>query len=354
MPLQPLSPPTHQRTHAQPPDELPALPALPAPPALRPDDPAAIWAATSPHRALWEPALASLPVPLRVATAAPATAPSTPPSARPPAPAASGAAALPRAHDEPGRATALPRAHDETGRATALPRAHDETGRAAGPEGLLWGDLTWDERRAAAWLGYDETSWDRGEAPPTCMHPWATLTADEQRAASILGYTAATWNAELDQGDGAPEGALRVTDEADADGANDETFGAGAVDATPATTLPTPLGMALPALSSAAVSIMSHSHSHSHSQLPPFASHSPPAFAPMAPVAAHLARAAAAAAPSRTAEIQIPSRTAEIPSRSAVIPSILIDCSSVAAADNPLEMGFLNLNAVRDCMLIAC
>jgi hypothetical protein len=215
------------------------------------------------------------------------------------------------------------------------------------------------------------------------MHAWATLTADEQRAASILGYTAATWNAELeqgdaqleqgdpeleqgdpeldqgdpelDQGDGAPEGALRVTDEADADGANDETFGAGAVDATPATTLLTPLGMALPALSSAAVSIMSHSHSHS--QLPPFASHTPPAFAPMAPVAAPLARAAAAAAPSRTAEIQIPSRTAEIPSRSAVIPSILIDCSSVAAADNPLEMGFLNLNAVRQAqmeLLIAC
>ena len=240
--------------------------------------------------------------------AAPATAPSTPPSARPPAPAASDAA--------------------------ALPRAHDETGRAAGPEGLLWGDLTWDERRAAAWLGYDEISWDRGEAPPTCMHPWATLTADEQRAASILGYTAATWNAELeqgdaeleqgdaelgqgdaeldrgdaelDQGDSAPDGAFRVTDEADADGANDETFGAGAVDATPAITLPTPLGMALPALSSAAV---------------------------------------------------IPSRTAEIPSRAAEIPSILIDCSSVAAADNPLEMGFLNLNAVRQAqmeLLIAC
>jgi hypothetical protein len=203
------------------------------------------------------------------------------------------------------------------------------------------------------------------------MHAWATLTADEQHAAAILGYTAATWNAELeqgdaeldqgdaelDQGDNAPEGALRVTDEADADGANDETFGAGAVDATPATTLLTPLGMALPALSSAAVSIMSHSHSHSHSQLPPFASHTPPAFAPMAPVAAPLARAAAAAAPSRTAEIQIPSRTAEIPSRSAVIPSILIDCSSVAAADNPLEMGFLNLNAVRQAqmeLLIAC
>jgi hypothetical protein len=210
------------------------------------------------------------------------------------------------------------------------------------------------------------------------MHPWATLTAVEQRAASILGYTAATWNAELDQGDAqldqgdpeldqgdnAPDGALRATDEADADGANDETFGAGAVDPTPATTLLTPLGMALPALSSAAVSIMSHSHSHSHSQLPPFASHTPPAFAPMAPVAAPLARAAAAAAPPRTAEIQISSRSAEIssrsaviPSRSAVIPSILIDCSSVAAADNPLEMGFLNLNAVRQAqmeLLIAC
>jgi hypothetical protein len=40
-----------------------------------------------------------------------------------------------------------------------------------------------------------------------------------------------------------------------------------------------------------------------------------------------------------------------------VIPSILIDCSSVAAADNPLEMGFLNLNAVRQAqmeLLIAC
>jgi hypothetical protein len=230
------------------------------------------------------------------------------------------------------------------------------------------------------------------------MHPWATLTADEQRAASILGYTAATWNAELeqgdaqldqgdaeldqgdaelDQGDGAPEGALRATDEADADGANDETFGAGAVDATPATTLPTPLGMALPALSSAAVSGLSHSHSHSHSQLPPFASHTPPAAAPLASAALphHLRQlakwsavpvealgGAVAAAPSRTAEIpsrtvEIPSRTAEIPSRATVIPSILIDCSSVAAADNPLEMGFLNLNAVRQAqmeLLIAC
>jgi hypothetical protein len=228
------------------------------------------------------------------------------------------------------------------------------------------------------------------------MHPWATLTAVEQHAASILGYTAATWNAELeqgdaqldqgdaeldqgdaelDQGDGAPEGALRATDEADADGANDETFGAGAVDATPATTLLTPLGMALPALSSAAVSGMSHSHSHSHSQLPPFASHTPPAFAPLASAALphHLRQlakwsavealgGAVAAAPFRTVEIpsrttEIPSRTVEIPSRATVIPSILIDCSSVAAADNPLEMGFLNLNAVRQAqmeLLIAC
>jgi hypothetical protein len=244
------------------------------------------------------------------------------------------------------------------------------------------------------------------------MHAWATLTAVEQRAASILGYTAATWNAELeqgdaeleqgdaqleqgdaeldqgdaelDQGDNAPDGALRATDEADADGANDETFGAGAVDATPATTLPTPLGMALPALLSAAVSRLSHSHSHSHSQLPPFASHTPPAAAPLAIAALphHLRQlakwsavpvealgGAVAAAPSRTVEIpsrtteipswtaEIPSRSADIPSRTAVIPSILIDCSSVAAADNPLEMGFLNLNAVRQAqmeLLIAC
>ena len=292
VPLQPSSPPTHQRTHAQ--------------------------------RGLWEPTLASVPA----AMVAPATAPSTPPSAPSRAPAASAAA--------------------------ALPRAHAEAGRAAGPDGLLWGDLTSDERRAATWLGYDETSWDRGATPPTCMHSWATLTADEQRAASILGYNTATWNAELEQGDAeleqgdaeleqgdcAPDDAFEATD--DADGANDETFGAGAADAT---TLPTPLGMALPARSSAAASGMPRL----------FASHAPLALAPQAPVAAPLARAAAAAAPSRTAEIQIHSRTAEIQiqSRTAEIPSILIDCSSVAAADRPFEMGYLNLEAVRQA-LIAC
>ena len=173
------------------------------------------------------------------------------------------------------------------------------------------------------------------------MHSWATLTAVEQRAASILGYNTATWNAELEQGDAeleqgdcAPDDAFEATD--DADGANDETFGAGAADAT---TLPTPLGMALPARSSAAASGMPR-------LLPPFASHAPLALAPQAPAAAPLARAAAAAAPSRTAEIQIHSRTAEIP-------SILIDCSSVAAADSPFEMGYLNLEAVRQA-LIAC
>ena len=280
VPLQPSSPPTHQRTHAQ--------------------------------RGLWEPTLASVPA----AMVAPATAPSTPPSAPSRAPAASAAA--------------------------ALPRAHAEAGRAAGPDGLLWGDLTSDERRAATWLGYDEFSWDRGATPPTCMHSWATLTADEQRAASILGYNTATWNAELEQGDAeleqgdaeleqgdcAPDDAFEATD--DADGANDETFGAGAADAT------TPLDMALPARSSAAASGMPRL----------FASHAPLALAPQAPVAAPLARAAAAAAPSRTAEIQIHSRTAEIP-------SILIDCSSVAAADRPFEMGYLNLEAVRQA-LIAC
>ena len=195
------------------------------------------------------------------------------------------------------------------------------------------------------------------------MHSWATLTADEQRAASILGYNTATWNAELEQGDAeleqgdcAPDDAFEATD--DADGANDETFGAGmtrldetfgagmtrldetfGAGAADATTLPTPLGMALPARSSAAASGMPR-------LLPPFASHAPLALAPQAPAAAPLARAAAAAAPSRTAEIQIQSRTAEIP-------SILIDCSSVAAADRPFEMGYLNLEAVRQA-LIAC
>ena len=166
------------------------------------------------------------------------------------------------------------------------------------------------------------------------MHSWATLTAVEQRAASILGYNTATWNAELEQGDAeleqgdcAPDDAFEATD--DADGANDETFGAGAADAT------TPLDMALPARSSAAASGMPRL----------FASHAPLVLAPQAPVAAPLARAAAAA-PSRTAEIQIQSRTAEIP-------SILIDCSSVAAADSPFEMGYLNLEAVRQA-LIAC
>ena len=85
--------------------------------------------------------------------------------------------------------------------ATKAPRAtgtgDPNQGSAAGPEGFLWGVSTWDEQRAAACLGYDETSWDRGEAPPTCMHPWASLTADEQRAASSLGYTSATWNTEV-------------------------------------------------------------------------------------------------------------------------------------------------------------
>jgi len=80
-------------------------------------------------------------------------------------------------------------------------------GRTAGPSGILWDDLTNDERRAAEIIGYLPASWDAGEVPITCTHPWANLTALERQAALLLGYSEQMWDAELPGEDDTATGA---------------------------------------------------------------------------------------------------------------------------------------------------
>jgi DNA-binding FrmR family transcriptional regulator len=72
----------------------------------------------------------------------------------------------------------------------------------------LWNEMTQDEVMAAGVLGYDEATWDAGEAPEQCNHVWVQLATYEQQAATVLGYTPEDWDAEVDaeeQGEAAEE-----------------------------------------------------------------------------------------------------------------------------------------------------
>jgi len=64
-----------------------------------------------------------------------------------------------------------------------------------------WADMTAVEQAAAKLLGYDDTSWDEGEVPPTCEMPWDELAQRSQRAALLLGYTRDEWETERLAGD---------------------------------------------------------------------------------------------------------------------------------------------------------
>jgi len=64
-----------------------------------------------------------------------------------------------------------------------------------------WAEMLANEQAAAKVLGYDGTSWDEGEVPPTCEMPWDELAQRSQRAALLLGYTRDEWETERLAGD---------------------------------------------------------------------------------------------------------------------------------------------------------
>ena len=55
-----------------------------------------------------------------------------------------------------------------------------------------WGQLTHDERAAAAVLGYSELTWDK--LPAAMRQRWIELTEHERAAARALGYKAWSWD----------------------------------------------------------------------------------------------------------------------------------------------------------------
>ncbi len=61
-------------------------------------------------------------------------------------------------------------------------------------EGLAWADLSGEEKELWAVLGWQESKWDRNEAPPSTDKAWKDLTCQEQSAAMSLGFTEDIWD----------------------------------------------------------------------------------------------------------------------------------------------------------------
>ena len=59
-----------------------------------------------------------------------------------------------------------------------------------------WGNLTEEQRAAAATLGYTKRKWSNDADTPANDKDWSDLTADEQKAATTLGYTQSRWDSD--------------------------------------------------------------------------------------------------------------------------------------------------------------
>ena len=71
----------------------------------------------------------------------------------------------------------------------APPRPHE-----AGTRATSWAELTPEEMRAAATLGFDAEYWDNGMTPDAIALPWSALPPPLRAAAMVLDYTARDWN----------------------------------------------------------------------------------------------------------------------------------------------------------------
>ena len=79
----------------------------------------------------------------------------------------------------------------------APPRPHE-----AGTRATSWAELTPEEVRAAATLGYDATRWDNGLLPCTAENrstrrAWTALSPQQRAAAMVLGYRAREWDEDM-------------------------------------------------------------------------------------------------------------------------------------------------------------
>jgi hypothetical protein len=65
-------------------------------------------------------------------------------------------------------------------------------------ENLNWSDMSADEQKLWAVLGWSEKSWQGGKslAPPSDEADWIQLNPNEQAALSALGYDQKTWDAQ--------------------------------------------------------------------------------------------------------------------------------------------------------------
>lgn len=61
---------------------------------------------------------------------------------------------------------------------------------------LYWGEMTAEQREAAATLGYTKKVWNKDGETETSNKAWSALSSEEQEAAGVLGYTQGTWDAE--------------------------------------------------------------------------------------------------------------------------------------------------------------
>ena len=63
-----------------------------------------------------------------------------------------------------------------------------------GKDKATWAELTPEEMRAAATLGFDAEYWDNGMTPDAIALPWSALPPPLRAAAMVLDYTARDWN----------------------------------------------------------------------------------------------------------------------------------------------------------------
>ena len=131
-----------------------------------------------------------------------------------------------------------------------------------------WHELNEEERAAATALGFDRSSWDEGDSPPSCMKLWHHLSEEEVANALTLGYDEEEWNEEIESlvddregtagNNNGREGAAASTDSPGGDGRDGATPPGISTVIVPPTTMPpssssrpdtphvSPAGLAMP------------------------------------------------------------------------------------------------------------
>ena len=57
-----------------------------------------------------------------------------------------------------------------------------------------WAQLTEEQKAAASLLGFEESTWDKGEEAPVWRKKWHKLGQEQRDAATLLGWDEARWD----------------------------------------------------------------------------------------------------------------------------------------------------------------